>query len=203
MSPRPYLAMKFTASVVTLSAAMTRSPSFSRSSSSTTTSIRPARISSMAVSMDANAWPETSAGLVVMRLTSCAHRTREPQEGLTHLSRLEEPKEILADHVHFQVHPIPRPPPPERRDGERVGDHHDFKSIGVQDRHREAHPIHGHRAPGNHIAHEAGVRDLNPHPHGITFRGDAGHPPDAVHVAQDQVASQRRPETDGALEVHR
>jgi hypothetical protein len=51
ISPRPYLAMKFTASGVAASAAITRSPSFSRSSSSTTTSIRPCRISSMAAAM--------------------------------------------------------------------------------------------------------------------------------------------------------
>src|SRR5271165_5212617 len=47
--PRPYLAMKLMASGVTFSAARVRSPSFSRSSSSTTTIIRPARISSIAV----------------------------------------------------------------------------------------------------------------------------------------------------------
>src|SRR5208283_2227795 len=47
-SPRPYLAMKLMASGVTFSAASVRSPSFSRSSSSTTTIMRPARISSIA-----------------------------------------------------------------------------------------------------------------------------------------------------------
>ena len=41
ISPRPNLAMKFTASAVTFSAAITRSPSFSRSSSSTTMTMRP------------------------------------------------------------------------------------------------------------------------------------------------------------------
>jgi hypothetical protein len=48
ISPRPYLAMKLTASGVTRSAAMHRSPSFSRSSSSTRITMRPARISSIA-----------------------------------------------------------------------------------------------------------------------------------------------------------
>src|SRR6266849_9057647 len=47
--PRPCRAMKLIASGVTLSAASVRSPSFSRSSSSITTIIRPARISSIAV----------------------------------------------------------------------------------------------------------------------------------------------------------
>ncbi len=50
ISPRPYLAMKLMASGVIFSAAMVRSPSFSRSSSSMTTIMRPARISSSAVS---------------------------------------------------------------------------------------------------------------------------------------------------------
>ena len=54
MSPRPCAAMKLTASGVTNSAAMVRSPSFSRSSSSTTTTMRPAFISSRASSMVAN-----------------------------------------------------------------------------------------------------------------------------------------------------
>jgi hypothetical protein len=43
--------MKLIAAGVTFSAAITKSPSFSRSSSSTTMSMRPARISAMASSM--------------------------------------------------------------------------------------------------------------------------------------------------------
>ena len=54
MRPRPWVAMKFTASGVALSAAMTRSPSFSRSSSSTTRMIRPWRISSRPSSIVTN-----------------------------------------------------------------------------------------------------------------------------------------------------
>ena len=49
--PRPCLAMKLMTSGVTFSAAMVRSPSFSRSSSSTTMIIRPSRKASMAASM--------------------------------------------------------------------------------------------------------------------------------------------------------
>ena len=48
MSPRAWVAMKLMASGVTFSAASTRSPSFSRSSSSTRITMRPARISSRA-----------------------------------------------------------------------------------------------------------------------------------------------------------
>jgi len=45
ISPRPYRAMKLMASGVTFSAAQTRSPSFSRASSSTRTMSLPERIS--------------------------------------------------------------------------------------------------------------------------------------------------------------
>src|SRR6185503_18196294 len=54
MSPRPSLAMKLIASGVANWAASVRSPSFSRSSSSQTTTMRPARISSSASSTVAN-----------------------------------------------------------------------------------------------------------------------------------------------------
>ncbi len=50
MRPRPYFAMKFTAAGVTFSAAMQRSPSFSRSSSSVRMTMRPARIATSAAS---------------------------------------------------------------------------------------------------------------------------------------------------------
>jgi hypothetical protein len=48
--------MKFTASGVARSAAIRRSPSFSRSSSSTTITMRPARISCTASSMVVNSF---------------------------------------------------------------------------------------------------------------------------------------------------
>jgi hypothetical protein len=52
--PRPCVAMKLMTSGVTCWAAMVRSPSFSRSSSSTTTTIRPARKSAIASGMELN-----------------------------------------------------------------------------------------------------------------------------------------------------
>ena len=51
ISPRPSLAMKLIASDVTNWAAIVRSPSFSRSSSSQTTTILPSRMSSIACSI--------------------------------------------------------------------------------------------------------------------------------------------------------
>ena len=54
MMPLPLVAMKLIASGVTFSAAITKSPSFSRSASSTTMMMRPSWISSRASSVDAN-----------------------------------------------------------------------------------------------------------------------------------------------------
>ena len=64
--PRPYLAMKFTASGVIASAAIMKSPSFSRSSSSTTMIIFPALMSSMASGIPAN----ECSGCCALRLSS-------------------------------------------------------------------------------------------------------------------------------------
>ncbi len=55
MSPRPSFAMKLIASGVANCAAIVRSPSFSRSAASTTTTIFPWRMSSIASSTVANA----------------------------------------------------------------------------------------------------------------------------------------------------
>ena len=60
--PRPNLAMKLMASGVTISAAMVRSPSFSRSSSSTKMTILPARMSSMACCTRASGSGSMSSG---------------------------------------------------------------------------------------------------------------------------------------------
>ena len=69
MSPRPCRAMKLIASGVTFEAAMVRSPSFSRASSSTTTTMRPARIASTASSMDAKG-PRRRAPLAMRSVVS-------------------------------------------------------------------------------------------------------------------------------------
>ncbi len=76
--PRPCVAMKLTISGVTCSAAQTRSPSFSRSSSSRMTIIRPARSSSIASSTVANA--------IRPRVRSVAHRI--PPPGVRRSARL-------------------------------------------------------------------------------------------------------------------
>ena len=54
INPRPNFAMKFTAFAVTLDAAITKSPSFSRSASSVTMTMRPRRISEITEGIGSN-----------------------------------------------------------------------------------------------------------------------------------------------------
>src|SRR6185437_968574 len=68
------------ASGVTNSAASVRSPSFSRSSSSTTTTIRPARISAMASSTVAKFATGAGLGLECIKLFVYLSRRNEPRE---------------------------------------------------------------------------------------------------------------------------
>src|SRR5215470_942769 len=75
--------MKLIASGVTFSAAIVRSPSFSRSSSSTTTTMRPARMSSIASGTVLN-------GVLDMGVTLPA-------------GFAEEPLHVLRDHVDLEV----------------------------------------------------------------------------------------------------
>jgi hypothetical protein len=60
------MAMKLTASGVANCAAIVRSPSFSRSASSTTTTMRPWRMSSMASSMVAKGLSVPASGIAVI-----------------------------------------------------------------------------------------------------------------------------------------
>jgi hypothetical protein len=76
MRPRPYLAMKLMASGVTISAAMVRSPSFSRSSSSTRITILPLRISSMAWSMEIVGMVDLSPAVLLCPSTNGIFRPR-------------------------------------------------------------------------------------------------------------------------------
>src|SRR5262245_9488055 len=80
--------MKLMISGVTLEAAIVRSPSFSRSSSSTTTTIRPARMSSMASGM-------ALKGMLL--------------DGRSVLAEGEEPLHVLGDDVHLEVDPVAGP----------------------------------------------------------------------------------------------
>src|SRR3989338_2237203 len=106
MSPRPKRAMKLICSGVIFSAATVRSPSFSRSSSSTTMIIRPWRISSTASSIEANwtwFWLMAAWGLIL------------PQQGRGEVVEQRAQSGGAGDGQDPGPHDAVRDPPAHRR----------------------------------------------------------------------------------------
>src|SRR5438045_1262456 len=122
--PRPCVTMKLTSSGVAAWAAITKSPSFSRSASSTTITILPARISSTASPIESNA--------------TCTVASAMPN--LWH-----EPLHVLRDHVDLQVHRVAGPGPPERRELERVRDERHAEPVPFDSGDRQADAVHRDR----------------------------------------------------------
>src|SRR5262249_38978542 len=121
MRPGPYGAMKLMASGVTFSAAMVRSPSFSRSSSSTRITMLPARISSIARCTRSN------------RILSALLVLAQP---LVH-----EFFHVFADDVDFQVDCVPRRLGAEAGLFDGVGDERNREGIPVHPVHRQGDPV--------------------------------------------------------------
>src|SRR6185436_19306862 len=130
MRPRPWRAMKLIASGVTMSAAMVRSPSFSRSSSSTTITMRPARICSTASGTD-----------------RC---------GLLSGMRLHQAGDVFGDEVCLDVDTISRLSLAQARRGQGVGDEHDREDMAVNLVHGEADAVDRHRALGGQEGRQLG-----------------------------------------------
>src|ERR1700759_5070746 len=118
--------MKLIASGVANCAATTRSPSFSRSGSSTTTTRRPSRISSIASSMVANDVVTAMRG----RLARGAQ-----QKSL----------DVLREHIDLEVDEPSAREIAERGRRERVRDEGDRKAVLVELGDREAHTVDGDR----------------------------------------------------------
>src|SRR4051794_11159806 len=151
MSPRPCVAMKLTASGVTNCAAIVRSPSFSRSSSSTTTTNFPARMSSIASSTVA----KTLLGASVLIDSSYSagselRRRRRP--------RREEPLDVLCEHVHLEIDALPRLEQRQGRVGERVRDQRDLECIVEERGDRQRDALHRDRALVDAVAHRVVAR---------------------------------------------
>src|SRR5512132_2113790 len=179
ISPRPYFAMKLIAAGVAICAGMTRSPSFSRFSSSIRMNIRPLRASSMMSSM----------------LDSCAGRSKTSPV-------LDQAGNISRQQVDFQVHPVARPGFAEGGDRERVRNDIDpeTRSIHLVDGQRDA--VDRDRTLRGDEAGELSRR-LEDEAARCPFRRDRGHAPNAVHVPGDEMPAQLVAELQRALEIYR
>src|SRR5256885_7155586 len=158
-SPRACVAMKLIASGVANCAAITRSPSFSRSGSSTTTTIRPSRMSSIASS--------TVAKVVVAAITDRL--------------ALQEFLDVLREHVGFEVDLVARLELAERGRLERVRHERDRESPLVEARDRQARPLDGDRALVDRVAEQLG-RGVEPDALAIAFSLGAADGADALHM---------------------
>src|SRR3984957_17113641 len=191
MRPRPCVAMKLMASGVTNWAAMVRSPSFSRSSSSTRMTILPARMSAMAPAMRS-----VSLGSMVrgMGLGGCASGRSCGQPG-SHVPR---------EQVHLEVDPVAGGEIAQAGDLQRDGDEHDVEggvlsvSHGVDG---EAHAAHRDRALLGHEALQArGQREGRRR--GLSDRVSLEEGSHLVDVPRDDVTPQTVARAQGPLQVH-
>src|SRR5580704_4341870 len=123
--------MKFTSCGPTQSAAMMRSPSFSRSSSSMITAILPRRRSSRISSIVLNA-----------------------DMGSLLFSFRHEPFQITSDHVDFDVDAVVDLKLAERGDVKRVGNDVDIEAAAVDVVDGQTDAVHANRALGRHEAHQ-------------------------------------------------
>ena len=141
--PRPWAAMKLMSSAVTSSAAMVRSPSFSRSSSSQTMTILPRLMSSMISSIGLN-------GISYAPL----------EESLCH-ARLQEPLHVLANNVGLQVYPAALDQSAQVRVRAGLGQDRD-RERGLPDRDDgQADPVHADTALLDAVTeHRLGRREL-------------------------------------------
>src|SRR2546423_6941637 len=120
ITPLAYLRMNATSSGRVSSAAIVRSPSFSRSSSSTTMTIFPRRMSSMASLTDANgpAGATTRGRFAGIRFTLLTTPTSLGSRSCP----FDETLDVLGEHVGLDVHEVAGRQHAERRALGGVGD---------------------------------------------------------------------------------
>src|SRR2546422_470316 len=159
-TPLAYLRMNATSSGSQSSAAMVRSPSFSRSSSSTTTTIRPSLISWVASSIVANG----ARGATTLGRGRRAARLMVIDSSLVSPSALrEQAPHVLCEDIGLQVHEVPGPESAEGGALRRVRYERDLE-IGLAQRHdRERHAVDGDEPFGHEVGRESsGQREAQP-----------------------------------------
>src|SRR5438128_186830 len=177
--------MKLIASGVANCAATTRSPSFSRSGASTTTTKRPWRMSSIASSTVAN-------GVTSRRTLMWEIVARSPGE---------QALDVLREDVGLEVHGRAGTQLGERGRGERVRDERDLEAPLVDGGNGQRDTLDGDRALLDAVAEELGRRlDAQADAPALGICG--GHAADAVHVALDVVAPERLAGLERRLDVH-
>src|SRR5258706_11938225 len=206
--PRPWRAMKLIVSGVTFSAAIVRSPSFSRSASSTMMIILPSRTESTASSMRANG--ECLAGAISRAglpftfcplpfILSVCHfpgaRARERQSG-----ELRGADDVLAHHIAFEVDPMPQLRAAEVRVLHRERHELDVESIDAEAGDCQADAVDGDR-PFVHEEWRKVRRKADRHPVELGGRAQLLDVADRIDVPLHEVAPDAAVVAHRALEV--
>src|SRR5512140_1934092 len=185
--------MKLIASGVTNSAARVRSPSFSRSSSSTRMTIFPSRMSAMTSSIVESGIPSPPFSRIPVILQEIQRDTAPvPFEAL---------EDVLPDDVGFDVDPLPCPHDPKGRSFEGDRDEGQSESVPTGGADRQADAVDGHRPLVNHELHYRRIgldMEYPGFPQRANFPAHAG----PVHMAVDAVSPQPPRQGERTLEVH-
>src|SRR5512140_2209071 len=184
--------MKLIASGVTNSAARVRSPSFSRSSSSTRMTILPSRMSARASSIFESGMPAPPFSRIPV-IFQKIQRNAAP-------AAFEALEDVFPDDVGFEVDPLPRPHGPEGRSFEGDRDDGQFESVPADGADRQADAVDGHRPLVNNELHYRRIgldMEYPGFPQGADFPDHAG----PVHVTVDDVTPQPPRQGERALQV--
>src|SRR5262245_45575959 len=180
--PRPCFNMKLIAAGVTFDAAIVKSPSFSRSSSSTTTIISPRRIAAMASSTGENGDLARRAPLARRMLI------------------VQLPRHVLAEDVGLELDAIARARFAERCVIERKWHDLNANARAFERRHRETDAVDRNRAL-RHDERPQLLRCLDFEPVAVALRGHRGHATDRIDVAEHEVPAESRIRAERTLEI--
>src|SRR5690606_9403837 len=191
--------MKLMCSGSTSVAAMTRSPSFSRSSSSRMTTISPARMAATISGVEFM----PAKGCVVARAAMASNPASGiPRQGYTSLAfaLAEQALDIARDEVDLDVDRRAGGIAARDRHGERMRNHVDLETAALHGVDRETDAVDGHGALAGDVALERrGQLECDARRAAVGGRlDDLGHP---VHVAGDEVAVERVAQGERRLEV--
>src|SRR5579862_355584 len=187
--PRACMAMKLMASGVTKSAASTRSPSFSRSSASARTTMRPWR-SSSTKSWVVSRVMESSSGKTSI-LPACRGRSAFVEQAL----------HVAGQHVHFEVHWRAGREVAQRRHGPRVGNDVHLEGGALDRIHGKAHAVHRDRAFLRDVLRER-RRHLDRQAHAPAQVLESQHAAHAIHVTRHEMPVDAVGEPQRLLEIH-
>src|SRR2546423_2834870 len=180
--------MKLIGSGVANWAAIVRSPSFSRSAASTTTTNLPARMSSIASSIVAKM---VSRSVVALMTASYRGSGSRPGEAL----------DVFRQDVGLEIDRGARLESAKRRLGKRVRNERDREADRVERRDRQRDSVDGDRALLHAVAQDVGRR-VDPDPTSVALRLHRTHVADPVDVPLDVVATERLAGANRLLEVH-